>query len=186
MSMNQKNKIIELGKAYKPHGIKGAVTFNLLNPNDSVLNNESVLVLKPESNQCSLSPAGEKFSIREIHFGNKVICYLKEIKDRTELEKILPFSIWMDRDLFPELGPDEFYMEDLVGLDVRNIDGEKEGVVKSFYDNGAQFVLSLSLNQVVDGSVKKVVLELPFIENFFPHVNLEQGHIVFINPEFDE
>ncbi len=173
---NDKN-LIEFGFGLKPHGIKGGVTLKLYNENGSSLKNGSKILLKPYSSQSSLKSEGQKFTIDQIHFGNKVICYLKEIKDRNDLESILPFTVFYPREELPELDAGEFYLEDLVGLKVLDIDGNHIGKVLGHYDNGAQTVLSLSL--------KNQKVELPFVEVFFPHIHIDKGFITLNPPEFE-
>ncbi|MDP7319209.1 MAG: ribosome maturation factor RimM [Bacteriovoracaceae bacterium] len=170
-------KLIELGIASRPHGIKGGVQFKLYNTHDSVLTQGSVLWLYPLNEKSSLPKEGLQKEIERIHFGNKVICYLKNLKDRNELETILPFKIYYPRHLFPKLPENEWYLEDLKGLDVYDQDGYKVGLVKGYFDNGAQIVLKVKL--------ASEVIELPFVDAFFPKVDLEKKKITMIMPEFD-
>lgn len=172
------NDLIELGTSNKPHGIKGGFLFKLENTTDSVLSKKSKITLFPLSAASSIDKAGEVFEIANIHFGNKTICYLKDITDRNIVEGMLPFSIHYPRSLFPQTAEDEFYVNDLIGLKVLNTQGHEVGRVEGQYDNGVQTVLKLKINNQI--------IELPFVENFFPEVNMEKRTITFIPPEFDE
>jgi len=175
--MNNKNaNLVELGVSTKPHGIKGAFLFKLIN-NDSVLSNGSVITIFPENDASSVEAGGKQITIDTIHFGNKTICYLENIRDRNLVEQMLPFKIFLPRDQFPKPEADEFYVSDLLGLKVLDIDGYPLGSVDSYFDNGAQVVLRIKL----EGEI----IELPFVENFFPHVNIESGFITMIAPEYD-
>ncbi len=176
----KKEQLVEMGFCMKPHGIKGGFTFNLTNVEDSVLSKKTKVTLFPKDKKSSLDPNGETFTIKSIAFGNKVITYLEEVTDRNKVEDIIPFEIYIDRDLFPETEEDEFYVSDLIGLNVL-IDGTDEvyGKVSDFYDNTAQIVL------VVKAQGKQVQ-ELPFIEEFFPEVNIEEGYITMVIPSFIE
>ena len=51
------------------------------------------------------------------------------------------------------------------------------GKVDSFYENGAQVVLKLNLNG------EKI--ELPFVEVFFPYLDISKNKIVMVRPEYD-
>ena len=128
----------------------------------------------------SINKDGEEFTIKSIAFGNKVIVYLDEVSDRNKVEEIIPFEVYVDRELFPDTEEDEFYISDLVGLEVR-VEGTEEvyGKVSSFYDNSAQVVL------VIKGSGNQVQ-ELPFIEEFFPIIDIEDGYITMVLPDFIE
>ena len=90
---------------------------------------------------------------------------------------MLPFSIHYPRDKFPRLEDDQWYLNDLIDLDVFDQDGYKMGKVDSFYENGAQVVLKLNLNG------EKI--ELPFVEVFFPYLDISKNKIVMVRPEYD-
>lgn len=174
----QKEGLVELGICGRPHGIKGGFQFKLYNPTESVLKKNSVITLFPKDATSSLKSEGEEFTISNIHFGNKVICYLKEINDRNLVEKMLPFSIFYPRDKFPKLADDEIYISDLLGLNIVNQQGVVIGKVENHYDNGAQTILKIKVNGKYE--------ELPFIDNFFPKVDLENKTITYIAAEFEE
>lgn len=177
MSQETKKNLIELGTCYKPHGIKGAFLFKLHNQEDSVLAKGEDVLLFPASSASSLKASGQSFTIDEIHFGNKVICYLKDIRNRNIVEDLIPFVIKYPREKFPELKKDEWYIEDLVGLKVFDQDGHEIGIVENHYDNGAQVVLNLKVNG------KK--MDLPFVETFFPYVDIKKNKIVLVEPDYD-
>lgn len=173
-------QLIEMGFCVKPHGIKGGFTFNLSNTDESILEKGMKVTLFPKDAKSSLSKDGEVFTLKSISFGNKVISYLEEVSDRNKVEEIIPFEIYADRDLFPGLEEDEFYLSDLIGMKVL-VEGTEEeyGAVTDFYDNTAQIVL------VVKGTGKQV-LELPFIEEFFPEVNAEKNYLTMNIPDYIE
>ncbi len=175
--MSDKSKLIELGVSNRPHGIKGGFLFKLKNHNDSILRDGFEILIYPENEKSSVSQDGQKVLIEKIHFGNKTICYLKGIKDRNLVEEMIPFKIFVSRSSFPKLGNDEWYLEDLKGLDVFDINGHKIGKVKNFFDNGAQTVLQVKL--------EKEIIELPFVEVFFPYIDLEKNRITMILPEYE-
>ncbi len=58
-----------------------------------------------------------------------------------------------------------------------NIDGYEIGKVLSYFDNGAQTVLKIKL--------ESEVIELPFVEVFFPNVNIDRKTITLIVTEYD-
>ncbi len=174
-----REELVELGFAFRPHGIKGGFLFKLLNEQDSVLARDEVIYIFPSDPKSTVKTEGERVEIENIHFGNKVICYLKDIKDRNLVESMLPFKIFYPRDKFPKLCEDEWYVEDLVGLKVFNLDGYEIGLVDAHYNNGVQTILKVKL--VKDNEF----VELPFVENFFPKVDIENQRITMIEPEYD-
>jgi 16S rRNA processing protein RimM len=174
--MKNKN-LIELGTSTKPHGIKGGFLFNLFNKDGSVLTKGSIISILPGSDNSSVPKEGQDIEIEEIHFGNKTIVYLKGIRDRNIVEAMIPFEVLYPRDKFPEPDEDEVYLQDLVGLKVMDVGGFEIGKVQSYFDNGAQTVLKIKL--------ENEIMELPFVENFFPEVDVENGTITMILPEYD-
>ncbi len=172
------SKLIELGHSLRPHGIKGEVALKLYNDDGGVLKQGEGIVLFPYTEESKLPDEGKEYFITKLKFGNKVICQLRGVESREDIELIIPFTIKFPRDKFPKLSEDEFYLEDLIGLEVIDIDGHSLGKVKNHYSNGAQTVLQLSL--------KTGNIDLPFIEHFFPHINLKRKKITLIIPEYEE
>lgn len=167
---------IEMGICKKPHGIKGAFQFYLYNQEESNIKVGSKIKLLPLSKESTLVEEGKIFTVKSINFATKIICFLEEVDNRNQVEEIIPFKIMFERSHFDETSDDEIYLSDLEGLDVLNLKKEKIGIVKTFYEHGAAPVLVV---EHLDG--KKT--ELPFIETFFPEVDLEEEYIVMINPE---
>lgn len=171
-----KIKMIELGYCAKPHGIKGELSFHLYNDNSRVLKKGELITLMPSKASSSVPKAGQEVTISSIAFGNKVICRFNEISDRNTVEAMIPFKIFYPRERLPQLAEGEFYYEDLVGLKILDNDRNEVGTVVSYFENGAQIVLTLNVNGEV--------IELPFVEAFFPKLDLKNKTISFIAPEY--
>ncbi len=176
--MSKNEQLVKLGECRKPHGIKGGFKFHLYNQEDSVLKNKETITLFPLSSASSIPSEGKEFEIKTIHFGNQTVCYLNDIVDRNIVEAMLPFSIHYPREKFPKLEDGQWYVSDLEGLKVLDTLGREVGKISRYFDNGAQLVLT-----VVTENEK---FELPFIEAFFPEIDIEAGTITFITPEYDE
>ena len=172
----KKNKnLIFLGNCTKPHGIKGGFSFFLENNDESVLKNGLEITLFPTNPSSSIDKNGENFVIDKISFGNKTICYLKDINDRNVVESMIPFEIHASRDIFPEPKEGEFYVADLIGLKVLEHGTDREiGKVTKFFDNGMQLVLTIRGDQSFD---------IPMVDNFVPELDIEGGKIWVVIPE---
>ena len=175
-AMKNPDRLIHLGSCSRPHGIKGGFSAQLLNSKDSTLKKGSTVVLKPVNSNSSLPAEGASHTINNISFGNKCIVYFEGVADRSLVESMVPFDLFVSRDSLPEPEEGEVYLEDLVGLRVVNEDGRQVGRVKDYFDNGAQTVLVVK-------KANDVVMELPFVEEFFPRLNLEEGTIQMVEPE---
>lgn len=174
-------KMIKIANVFHPHGIKGELELRLLNDDHSecILDEGMTIYLYPTSEKSKISKGGEEWKIVKLRFGNKVICTLDGIKDRTHLETLLPFEIHVPREAFPEPDEDEVYLVDLVDYDVINPEGEKIGTLESFSDNGMQYLFEVRLS---DGSK----ITLPYVDAFFPSVDTEKKTITMIMPEYTE
>ncbi len=179
LGLKKMEKLIQIGICTQPHGIKGDFEFKLSSPDDSILNKNFSIKIFPLNEKSSISLNGEVYKIKNIRFGNKVIVTLFGVDNRNVVEKMIPFKVMVDRSDFPETEDNEYYVADLLGLKVINFSNNDElGVVKDFYDNGQQIVLVLKL--------KDSLVDLLFIEQFVPEVNIEEGYLKIILPEFVE
>ena len=171
----KKSDNIHIGHCTTPHGIKGEFSFVLYNQNDSVLNDGAIVSLTPRSASSSIPQDGKEFKIRKISFGNKTIVTLEGVGDRNVVEAMVPFDIYFARENFPETDEDEYYLNDLLGLEVFDFVTKKSiGRVIDFYENGAQVVLKIK--------TEKDILEILFIEQYVPEVDLENGRMEVIIP----
>ena len=177
-----KDNLIKLGFVANPHGIKGEAELRLLNPdpNESVLDDEMKVWLYPSSAKSKLNKEGEQWLIQKLRFGNKVICQFEGIKDRTHLESLLPFEIYLEREAFPETDEDEVYLVDLVDMDVVNEEGEVIGKLESFSDNGMQYLFNVRVGPTGE------LVTLPYVEAFFPKIDMEKKQITMIAAEYTE
>ncbi|MDD0852674.1 ribosome maturation factor RimM [Halobacteriovorax sp. GB3] len=170
----EKDKLIELGQCSKPHGIKGAFSFHLTNVVDSVLQKGTKIFIFPKTGASCVSSAGEEVEISKISFGNKVIAELKGVSDRNKVESMLPFTIHIGREEFPDTDEDEVYLSDLLECDVYEYEtDQKVGSVYRYYESPAHVVLSIR------GSKS---FEVPFVEKFVPEIDIENRKIWVVIP----
>ncbi|NCY26845.1 MAG: 16S rRNA processing protein RimM [Alphaproteobacteria bacterium] len=153
----------------------------LLNQNheESVLEDEMSVWIFPTTSKSKVKESGEQWMIEKIRFGNKVICQFEGIKDRTQLESLIPFEIYLEREAFPETEGDEIYLIDLIDMEVVDERGVVLGRLESFSDNGMQYLFEVRL---MDG--EKIIL--PYVESFFPQIDLENKKITMVMPEYTE
>ena len=171
--------MITLATVSQPHGIRGEAELRLLNAEDSILEEGMTVYLYPSSGKSQVSPGGEEWVISKLRFGNKVICHFEGIKDRTHLETLLPFEIRLPREAFPETDENEVYLVDLIDMDVFNPEGVHLGKLENFSDNGMQYLFNVRLD---DGSV----VTLPYVEAFFPSIDVEDKKIIMVLPDYSE
>lgn len=176
----KKEDLIKLGFVANPHGIRGEAELRLFNMEDSILEDGMKVFLYPSSPKSKVSPGGEEWTLQKVRFGNKVIGQFDGVKDRTHLESLIPFEIFVDRESFPEPEEDEVYLVDLIGMDVVDEDGKKIGMLESFSDNGMQYLFDVRLDPVGEK------ITLPYVDKFFPKIDMERKEITMILPEYTE
>lgn len=173
--------LIKIGIARKPHGIKGGFTFlsSLDKLEESVLSKGHKVQIKTANSGDLLS-----MTISEVKIGQKIIVKFSEVNSINELEKLLPFEIFLPREDFKEIeSDDEFYIVDLMGLKVLSVtDQSPVGTIVNSYSNGAQEVIVIEL----EAPSKDQTIELPFVNEFFSEVDLQRGVILVNVPTYLE
>ncbi|MBN2676199.1 MAG: 16S rRNA processing protein RimM [Alphaproteobacteria bacterium] len=157
-----KEKIL-VGQFLKPHGLKGGIKVRsfMATPKDlfsHTIFDEEGKVYKLET-YGSPSPA-ETFYV-----------WVNAGMTREEVEKLQGKELFMDRDLVGKLEKDEFFYEDLKGLDVyRQVDQKKIGTVFQVHNYGAGDILEI---EALDG--KKYMIS--FQNSSVPIIDLENNRI---------
>ena len=172
----KKSEIIHIGHCTTPHGINGEFSFVLYTGEHSVLRDGAIVTLFPRSSLSTIPQDGKEYKISNIKIGNKAIVRLEGVVDRNSVESMVPFDIYYDRKFFPEINDEEYYLNDLLGLEVFNfLTKDFVGRVSDFYENGVQVILKIKTDN------KEI--EILFIDQYVPLVNLESGRMEIIIPE---
>ncbi len=163
--MSSGNRLIKIGTIGKTHGLKGGLSLNLENHHDMNLSEGDILYLMGTNRE-----EHKEVKIKEISYGNKVICFFSEITNPEDAKKLTNMSISRKREDFPEIEEDEVYITDLIGLEVMNQDQQKLGKVSSITSNGVQDIL------VIKSDTEEILI--PFIEQFIININLDDKKII--------
>lgn len=102
-----------------------------------------------------------------------VIASAPEIKTREDAEALKGVRLYISRDALPDPNEDEFYLDDLVGLNAFDETGAPLGVVKAVYNFGAGDLLELGDIPGIKG-----VRLVPFTKEAAPGVDLGGGRII--------
>lgn len=171
----KKSQNIHIGHCTSPHGIKGEFSFVLYAPEDSALSDGMVVTLTPRGEGSTVPHDGKEFKIKTIRIGNKAIATLEGVSDRNMVEAMVPFDIHLDRESFPETEDDEYYVNDLLGVEVYHYYTKSLiGRVMDFYENGAQVVLKIKTD--------KEIIEVLFLSQYVPVVEIEKNRMEIIPP----
>jgi 16S rRNA processing protein RimM len=179
LNIMKKPQNIHIGHCVSPHGIQGEFSFVFYNTDSNVIKKKSELFISPISNKSSLNNELSKVIVSNIRYGNKIIASLEGITTRNQVEDMIPFNIYYPREKLPKLKGNEFYLHDLLGCKVISFFTKEEvGIVENFYENGEQLILQI-------GSLDKKI-EILFIEQFVPAIDIENKIIEVIIPEIVE
>ena len=101
---------------------------------------------------------------------------LTGVKTREQAERLRGSLLYADRSMLSDLADDEFYQSDLIGLEVRDMEGTTLGLVQAVVDYGAGDLLDVRLEN------STVTVLLPFTAAAVPTVDLESGRIIVDPP----
>ncbi|MBT3583724.1 MAG: 16S rRNA processing protein RimM [Halobacteriovoraceae bacterium] len=170
-----KQNLVLIGTCHRPHGIKGGFTFSITEEYAGALENGIEVMLRPLNGTSSISAEGKVFKLIDLNIGHKVMAYLQGVKDRNTAEALVPFNIFLDREILEEKLECEYLLEDLINFKVESCDGEKIGSVFGLYNNGAQDVLEIRGENDFD---------IPFIEHFVKEIIVKEKLIKIVKPEY--
>lgn len=102
---------------------------------------------------------------------------LEDISDRTQAEKLLGAIITTERKQIRDLDEDEFWMRDLLGLDVYATEGgERLGTICDIVGESGEF---LEMKRADTGKADTVLI--PFVRAIVPTVDVKAGRIEIVN-----
>ena len=154
-------RAILLARIGGAHGIKGEVRAQVFTEDPMAIASYGPL----------FSADGRTFDVvRAKPAKSGAILALKGVADRNAAEALNGMELFIDRDRLPEdgLDDDEFYQEDLIGLDVKDADGGIFASVIAVHDFGAGIVLELQPEQGAS-------VMIPFSEAAVPELDLDAG-----------
>ena len=168
MSEKADNRLIVVGVLKGAHGVRGDVRVRSFTADpDAVfdfgplLDEAGKVIVTPKSAR----PAKGHFIVRP-----------KEQKQKEDWDALRGTLLYVPRASLPEADEDEFYIEDLVGLDVYTGGSERAGRIRAVQDFGAGELLEIDL--AGGGSVF-----VPFTLADVPVVDLAAGRVVLATLE---
>lgn len=104
--------------------------------------------------------------------------FVEEIATREEAMAAKSRRLYVPRDRLPDLGEDEFYHSDLVGLAVKDLAGTPLGEVRGVQNFGASDLLEIWKTPGL-----RQPWMLPFTKEVVPHVDLARREVIVNPPE---
>ncbi len=133
---------IVFGEVVKPHGVKGALKVrSYAESPESYLRIKKITLLLGKSGDSDEASVGTVFTVLKASgMGGKVILKLQGLDSREEAEALVGSVITVKREDLPETDDDEYYWDDLIGMEVYNVSGEYLGIIKKILQTGSNDV----------------------------------------------
>jgi 16S rRNA processing protein RimM len=167
----QEHLRLVVGRIGRAHGIKGEATVE-------VRTDDPELRFAPGAVLLTDPPERGPLTVRSGRVqGGRLVLAFEGVPDRNAIEQLRNTMLVaeVDPQELPD-DPDEYYDHQLEGLKVRSVDGVELGVVDQMVHGPAQ---DLFVIRRPDGGE----LLLPFIAEFVPEVDLENGVVLVDPPE---
>ena len=162
------SELICVGAVTGARGIKGDVRIKSFTADPSAIASYGPLYDKTGSHIYVLEITGQA--------KGQLIGRIEGTPDRTAAEKQRGIQFFVPRDSLPEAVEDEFYLSDLIGLPVEDLEGKSLGTISSVENYGAGDVLEIV--GVISGG-----LMLPFTKQAVPRVDIQNGLVVIDPPD---
>lgn len=164
------SKKIVVAKILTSHGVKGFVKLESYMENSKDIFNYSNNLYDINNKQFNIKFVG---TIKP----NTFIVQVDGINSPESAKSWRNTELYIDTKLLPRID-NEFYCDELVGLSVKSTDNKYHGNVISIDDYGAGTVIEIEWQN------EKMPEILPFIEEYFKEINVEDGYIIVERPKY--
>ena len=160
------SKLVSIGKIVNFHGIKGEVKMGFTSGKERLIKSLKTVFI-------FLNDKKEPFDVESVRFHkNFAIVKLKNINSIDDVMKIKGSLVHVNEETIKNsLETDEFLINDLIGLDAFDTEGNKIGTVSAMGDNSASDLLEIQKQN----GLKFLV---PFVKEWIPLVDLTNKKIV--------
>ena len=155
---------IKIGKIVGTHGLKGEVKIRSSSDfGEERFKNGNFIIVSYQGNELELEIVSSR-----VHKSSYLVSF-KDNQDINLVEKFIGSFVYgfKDKGL---LNDDEYFYDDLVGLEVSSIKGKKIGIVTSIYNNGRHDILNIDYNG------KNVAI--PYVDAFIKDVDIDNKVII--------
>lgn len=157
--------LLQVGVITTVHGVRGEVKVFPTTDDPARFKKLKNVILDTGKMKKELEITGVKF------FKNMVILKFKGLDNRNDVENFRQAKLLVTRENAVELGADEYFIADLIGLRAFSDEGEELGQVTDVLQTGANDVY------VISGEGKADLL-VPAIHECVKEVAIEEGRIV--------
>jgi 16S rRNA processing protein RimM len=127
------SKSLSLGKIIKTHGLRGEVKVQLYNRHSEFLTTYRGKVELFPPHKDSLPMQATVLSVKPLSKSGCLLIQFRELLDSNSAQKRQNWVVKVQREKLPPLPPNEYWLEDLLGLTVTNAEGNVLGTVAGTY-----------------------------------------------------
>lgn len=159
-----------IGSITKPHGLKGALKVYPTTDDESRFDVGNKLFLEYKSETIELTI--EKSS----KFKNLFILIFDKYHDINEVEQYKGCDLWIKRDDENELGDNEFYIDDLIDMEVVDEEDKPLGKITQVMTTGANdvYVVGKGKDEILIPAIADCILSVSVEDNLM-RVHLLEG-----------
>ena len=161
--MSQDDRLVLVAKVAGAFGVRGEIRLTTFTETPLAVVNYRDLVRKTGAVGLTLI-AGRSTK-------GGIIARAKEVETKEQADRLRGLELYVPRSQLPPPGEDEFYLTDLIGLDVISPEGEPLGKVKAVQDFGAGDLIEVQ-------PAKGKSWYLPFTKALVPEVDLVGGKLI--------
>lgn len=163
-------ELLLVGRIWRPHGVRGEVKVIPEAEVPERLAGIEVLYLGRSAEQA------KPYDVQRLRFqqskkGVSAIVAFEQVDGRDEAEGLRKMQVFALEEDLPPLAEDEWYIHDLVGLDVFDEEGRQLGTLRDVMSMPAHDVFIIARSGQPDAMV-------PAVEEFLDEVDLAAGRIV--------
>jgi len=165
-----------VGTLGAPHGVRGDMRLKSFTENPASIFKFADLRLGAGGKALSLAKKGKS--------KDGFIVHIEGIDTPEAVTALSGRQLYVHRDFLPDAAEDEFYLADLIGLEARDEQGAKIGVVEAVENFGSEDLLEL----ILDGPVKGLgrFAFIPFRKALVPTIDIKGGFLTIAFTEWQE
>ncbi len=164
------DKEIIIGKIVAPHGVRGDIRIMPLTEKPELMLDLDYLLLE----------GGKKLTVKNARFHKRMLLVtVEEVHNMNEAELLRDKNIYIKAEDLPALEEDQYYVADLVGIPVYDLDGAQIGTFKDSLSTGSNDVYVIAVPSAKD-------ILVPALKEYFKEINLAEKRIVVQLPEWTD
>ncbi len=172
--MAEQKNLIAVGEILGTHGIKGALkVLSLSDIQDRFQQLERVFLVNNASGECIEAKLDSVFK----HKGLEIVKF-KEWDDINQVEGYKNWMIKIPKAERPELQQGEYYIDEIIGLDVYDQSGNWLGEIVHVFPTGSNDVY-----EIAPGQENRKHILIPALKKVVTEIDFDQGYMMVDPPE---